>query len=60
MSDVLFIFLITVAVAALCWFDQPPVTVSVIAGLMIGYAGSSGPWGNRCWPLWWWPCCCAG
>ena len=38
MSDVLFIFLITVAVAALCWFDQPPVTVSVIAGLMIGYA----------------------
>jgi len=38
MSDALFIFLITVAVAALCWFDQPPVTVSVIAGLMIGYA----------------------
>jgi len=38
MADVLFIFLITVAVAALCWFDQPPVTVSVIAGLMIGYA----------------------
>ncbi|MGP0022653.1 MAG: hypothetical protein ACLPKE_04715 [Streptosporangiaceae bacterium] len=38
MSDVLFIFLITVAVAGLCWFDQPPVTVSVIAGLMIGYA----------------------
>ena len=38
MSDVLFIFLITVAVAALCWFDQPPVIVSVIAGLMIGYA----------------------
>lgn len=38
MSDVLFIFLITVAVAALCWFDRPPVTVSVIAGLMIGYA----------------------
>jgi hypothetical protein len=38
MSDVLFIFLVTVAVAALCWFDQPPVTVSVIAGLMIGYA----------------------
>ena len=38
MSDVLFIFLITVAVAALCWFDQPPVTVAVIAGLMIGYA----------------------
>jgi hypothetical protein len=38
MSDVLFIFLVSVAVAALCWFDQPPVTVSVIAGLMIGYA----------------------
>ena len=38
MSDALFVFLITVAVAALCWFDQPPVTVSVIAGLMIGYA----------------------
>ena len=38
MSDALFIFLITVAVAALCWFDQPPLAVSVIAGLMIGYA----------------------
>ena len=39
MSDVLFIFLVTVAVAALCWFDRPPVLLCAAAGLMIGYAG---------------------
>lgn len=39
MSDVLFIFLVTVAVAALCWFDRPPLLVCAVAGLLIGYAG---------------------
>jgi len=39
MSDVLFIFLVTVALAALCWFDRPPVLLCAAAGLMIGYAG---------------------
>ena len=38
MSDVLFIFLITVALAALCWRDRPRAAVCVVAGLMIGYA----------------------
>jgi Glycosyltransferase family 87 len=38
MSDVLFIFLITVALALLCWSDRPPVAVCAVAGLMIGYA----------------------
>jgi hypothetical protein len=38
MSDVLFIFLVTVALAALCWFDRPPLLLCAIAGLMIGYA----------------------
>ena len=32
MSDALFIVLITVAVAALCWFDQPPVTCARARG----------------------------
>ena len=39
MSDVLFIFLVTVALAALCWFDRPPVLLCAAAGLVIGYAG---------------------
>jgi hypothetical protein len=39
MSDVLFIFLVTIAVVALCWFDRPPLAVCVAAGLLIGYAG---------------------
>jgi hypothetical protein len=39
MSDVLFTFLLTIAVAALCWFDRPPLLVCVAAGLLIGYAG---------------------
>ncbi|HYZ52375.1 MAG TPA: hypothetical protein VE733_02535 [Streptosporangiaceae bacterium] len=38
MSDVLFSFLITVAVAALCWFDRPPVLLCAAVGLVIGYA----------------------
>ena len=39
MSDVLFIFLVTIAVVALCWLDRPPVLICVVAGLLIGYAG---------------------
>lgn len=39
MSDVLFAFLVTVALAALCWFDRPPLLLCAAAGLMIGYAG---------------------
>ncbi len=39
MSDVLFIFLVTVALAALCWSDRPPFLLCAVAGLMIGYAG---------------------
>ena len=38
MSDVLFTFLVTVALAALCWSDRPPLLLCAIAGLMIGYA----------------------
>ena len=38
MSDVLFIFLVTVALAALCWSDRPPFLLCAVAGLMIGYA----------------------
>ena len=39
MSDVLFIFLVTVVLAALCWSDRPPLPLCAVAGLMIGYAG---------------------
>jgi hypothetical protein len=39
MSDVLFIFLVTMAVVALCWFDRPPLLICLVAGLLIGYAG---------------------
>jgi hypothetical protein len=39
MSDVLFIFLLTAAIAALCWFSRPPALVCAAAGLLIGYAG---------------------
>ncbi len=38
MSDVLFIFLITAALALLCWADRPRAAVCAVAGLMIGYA----------------------
>ncbi|HEY4464396.1 MAG TPA: hypothetical protein VGN41_17150 [Streptosporangiaceae bacterium] len=38
MSDVLFLFLVTIAIVALCWFDRPPVLICVVAGLLIGYA----------------------
>ena len=38
MSDALFIFLITAAVAALCWSDRPPAVLCAVVGLMVGYA----------------------
>jgi hypothetical protein len=38
-ADVLFTFLVTVAVVALCWYDRPPVWLIVVSGLAIGYAG---------------------
>jgi hypothetical protein len=38
MSDVLFYFLITIAIALLCWSDQPSWITCVIVGLLIGYA----------------------
>ena len=38
MSDVLFIFLITVALVALCWSDQPSLVTCLLVGLLIGYA----------------------
>ena len=38
MSDVLFIFLITIAVAVLCWSDQPSWITCGVVGLLIGYA----------------------
>jgi hypothetical protein len=37
-ADTLFLFLVTIAVVMLCWNDKPPVLVSAIAGLVIGYA----------------------
>jgi hypothetical protein len=37
-SDVLFVFLITVAIVILCWNDRPSVPVMAVAGLLIGYA----------------------
>lgn len=38
MSDVLFVFLVTVAVVGLCWYDKPPLWLAVVVGLLIGYA----------------------
>ncbi len=38
MSDVLFIFLITIAMVVLCWSDQPSMITCVVVGLLIGYA----------------------
>ena len=38
MSDALFVFLVTVALAVLCWSDRPPFLLCAVAGLMIGYA----------------------
>ena len=38
MSDVLFFFLITIAVVLLCWSDQPSWLTCVIVGLLVGYA----------------------
>ncbi len=37
-SDVLFAFLVTVAIVILCWNDRPSVLVMAVAGLLIGYA----------------------
>ena len=37
-ADTLFIFLITVAIAMLCWSDRPSVPVMAVSGLLIGYA----------------------
>jgi hypothetical protein len=37
-SDVLFVFLVTVAIVILCWNDRPSVPVMAVAGLLIGYA----------------------
>jgi len=37
-ADTLFIFLVTLAVIALCWSDRPAWKTLVIAGLAIGYA----------------------
>ena len=37
-ADVLFIFLVTVAIVMLCWSDRPSVVVMAVAGLLIGYA----------------------
>jgi hypothetical protein len=37
-SDVLFVFLITIAIVILCWNDRPSVPVMAVAGLLIGYA----------------------
>ena len=40
MSDVLFIFLVTTAIAMLCWSRRPRVPVAAVAGLMIGCAAT--------------------
>lgn len=37
-SDVLFVFLVTIAIVILCWNDRPSVLVMAVAGLLIGYA----------------------
>ena len=38
MSDVLFVFLITIALVMVCWSDQPSWLTCGIVGLLIGYA----------------------
>jgi hypothetical protein len=38
MSDVLFTFLVTIALVVLCWSDQPSLITCVIIGLLLGYA----------------------
>jgi hypothetical protein len=38
MSDVLFIFLLTLAMVALCWSDRPSLITCAVVGLVIGYA----------------------
>jgi hypothetical protein len=37
-ADTLFMFLVMMAVVALCWTDRPSVPVMAVAGLLIGYA----------------------
>jgi hypothetical protein len=38
MSDVLFYFLVTMAIVLLCWSDRPAWFTCVVVGLLIGYA----------------------
>jgi hypothetical protein len=38
MSDVLFFFLVTMAIVLLCWSDRPSWFTCVVVGLLIGYA----------------------
>ncbi|HLH59385.1 MAG TPA: hypothetical protein VKV33_09575 [Streptosporangiaceae bacterium] len=38
MSDVLFTFLVTMAVIIVCWFDRPPLWACVAVGLIVGYS----------------------
>lgn len=38
MSDVLFYFLVTMAIVLLCWSDRPSWVTCVVVGLLIGYA----------------------
>jgi len=40
MSDVLFYFLITMAIVALCWSDRPSWATCVVVGLVIGFIGA--------------------
>ena len=37
-ADLLFTFLVTIAVVILCWNDRPSIPVMAVAGLLIGYA----------------------
>lgn len=37
-SDMLFIFLVTIAVVALCWSERPAWKTMVFAGVLVGYA----------------------
>jgi hypothetical protein len=37
-ADILFAFLVVIAMVILCWTDKPSVPVSALAGLLIGYA----------------------
>jgi hypothetical protein len=39
-ADVLFYTLITAVLVLLCWWDQPPLIVAVLAGLGVGYAAT--------------------